>query len=105
MEDYELLREYAQNQSEAAFAELVLRHVDLVYSAALRLVGEPHFAKDVGQTVFIGLARKPKAVPNPHALGGWQLAGGQKKTRIGECASRTSFSREDVHNFAERAHE
>ena len=26
MEDHELLRDYAQNQSEAAFAELVSRH-------------------------------------------------------------------------------
>ena len=38
IEDAELLRHYATEQSEAAFAELTRRHVDLVYSAALRLV-------------------------------------------------------------------
>ncbi|MGH7979252.1 MAG: hypothetical protein ACREE6_07740 [Limisphaerales bacterium] len=34
--DMELLRDYARQNSEAAFAELVRRHLNLVYSAALR---------------------------------------------------------------------
>jgi hypothetical protein len=36
MTDFELLREYAERHSEAAFTALVERHVGLVYSAALR---------------------------------------------------------------------
>jgi len=36
--DGELLRRYAESDSEDAFAELVRRHLDLVYSAALRQV-------------------------------------------------------------------
>jgi RNA polymerase sigma factor (sigma-70 family) len=71
MEDHELLREYVEHQSERAFAELVARHIDLVYSTARRLVGEPHLAEDVAQTVFIGLARKPRSIHNPSALAGW----------------------------------
>jgi DNA-directed RNA polymerase specialized sigma subunit len=36
-EDAELLRQYAQSGSETAFAELVGRHLPLVYATALRL--------------------------------------------------------------------
>jgi hypothetical protein len=36
--DQQLLRDYAGSHSEPAFAELVRRHIDLVYSAALRMV-------------------------------------------------------------------
>ena len=50
-EDAELLRRYAVEHSEAAFTELIQRHVNLVYSAALRLVnGDVHRAQDVTQT-------------------------------------------------------
>ena len=38
-EDMELVREYAAQQSEPAFATLVSRHINLIYSAALRQVG------------------------------------------------------------------
>lgn len=37
--DVELLRDYAENNSEAAFGELVQRQVKLVYSIALRQCG------------------------------------------------------------------
>jgi RNA polymerase sigma factor (sigma-70 family) len=57
--DIDLLRRYAQDSSEAAFAELVARHVNLVYSAALRILnGDEHRACDVAQSVFTDLARK-----------------------------------------------
>ncbi len=36
--DQQLLGEYANDRSEAAFGELVRRHIDLAYSVALRLV-------------------------------------------------------------------
>ena len=47
--DRQLLRAYAVRRSEAAFAELVRRHIDLVHPAALRMVNDPHLAKDVAQ--------------------------------------------------------
>src|SRR5688572_13456435 len=71
MNDRELLCEYVEKRSESAFAELVARHINLVYSAALRLVQDAHLARDVAQLVFIELARKPRSVRNPDALAGW----------------------------------
>jgi hypothetical protein len=45
--DQQLLREYAERRSEAAVAELVRRHVDLIYSSALRMVCDSQMAEDV----------------------------------------------------------
>ena len=67
-----LLREYASSGSEAAFAELVRRYIDLVYSAAVRLLdGDAHSAKDVAQVVFADLARKAPTLSGEVLLGGW----------------------------------
>jgi RNA polymerase sigma factor (sigma-70 family) len=71
-ESQRLLREYAESGSEAAFGELVTRYVDLVYSAAVRLLdGDAHWAKDVAQVVFADLARKAPALSGEVLLGGW----------------------------------
>ncbi len=71
-ESQQLLAEYIESGSDAAFRELVSRYVDLVYSTALRLVeGDTHRAEDVAQTVFVDLARTARALPNDVMLGGW----------------------------------
>jgi Sigma-70 region 2 len=68
----QLLAEYARDGSEAAFRELVTRYVDLVYSAANRLVeNDAHRAQDVTQTVFADLARMAGSVSKEVLLGGW----------------------------------
>src|SRR6266480_3773958 len=70
--DVELLQAYAQNHSESAFAELVQRHIDLVYSAALREArGDAGLAEDVTQTVFVELAKKASKLIKHPALAGW----------------------------------
>ena len=72
LEDAELLRRYAEDNSETAFAELVARYVDLVYSAALRQVGgDAHRAHDVSQVVFTTLARKADSLASHPVLAGW----------------------------------
>ncbi|HZQ46895.1 MAG TPA: sigma-70 family RNA polymerase sigma factor, partial [Verrucomicrobiae bacterium] len=60
--DAQLLHDYAGNGQEAAFREIVTRHTDLVYSAALRQVDSPDLAGDIAQSVFVDLARKAKPV-------------------------------------------
>jgi len=70
--DTELLERYARDHSQEAFAELVHRHVDLVYSSALRRVGrDAHLAEDVTQDVFTELARKAESLVGRTALEGW----------------------------------
>jgi RNA polymerase sigma factor (sigma-70 family) len=71
-DDEQLLLQYARERSESAFGELVARHMDFVYSTALRVVnGDSHLAQDVAQTVFIDLARKAGSVPGGVGLAGW----------------------------------
>ena len=71
MEDHELLRSYAVDGSEDAFAAVVSRHVNLVYSVALRRVGNPHQAEEITQAVFVILARKAHALRQGTLLPGW----------------------------------
>jgi RNA polymerase sigma factor (sigma-70 family) len=69
--DSELLQAYAGRRSEAAFTELVRRHVDFVYSAARRMVRDSGLAEDVTQGVFLALARNAGQLSNRSALSGW----------------------------------
>ena len=70
-DDITLLHEFATNESEAAFAALVSRHLNLVYSVALRSVGNVHAAQEISQAVFIILARKAKSLGSKTILSGW----------------------------------
>jgi RNA polymerase sigma factor (sigma-70 family) len=72
LDDAALLRRYAATHAEDAFAELVRRHLDGVYSAALRRVGgDTHLAEDVAQHVFVALARQARALAEHPVLTGW----------------------------------
>lgn len=71
MDDLELLHHYALAGSEDAFAALVSRHVDMVYSVALRRVGNPEAAQEIAQAVFIILARKSRQLSSGTILPAW----------------------------------
>jgi RNA polymerase sigma factor (sigma-70 family) len=72
MDDHELLRHYSRTRSQEAFSELVKRHVDMVYSAALRqMSGDHHRAQEVTQMVFSDLARKAASLLNHPLLPAW----------------------------------
>ena len=73
-DDFELLERYARARDEAAFAEVVRRYLNLVYSAAVRRVGDRHLAEDVTQAVFVILAKKAKSVRSSRPpLSAWLL--------------------------------
>ena len=70
--DNELLHLYADREDEAAFAELVRRHLNLVYGLALRtLNGNAALAEDVTQSVFTDLARKAAQLRRHETIVGW----------------------------------
>src|SRR6185436_3855574 len=70
--DNELLREYARSASEAAFAELVHRHLNMVYATALRETGgDADLAQELTQLVFVELSRKAAGLVSHPALAGW----------------------------------
>jgi RNA polymerase sigma factor (sigma-70 family) len=71
LSDQQLLRDYTGSRSEAAFAELVRRHVDLVYSAAVRMVRDAHLAEDVTQSAFVALAQNAGQLTDRAVLSGW----------------------------------
>src|SRR4051812_8261572 len=72
-DDRALLGRYASGRDEQAFAALVRRHVNLVYSAAARRVGDRHLAEDVTQAVFIILAQKARSIRPDAPLSAWLL--------------------------------
>lgn len=72
LNDEELLRAFVHEGSQAAFAEFVQRHLDLVYSIALRqTAGNSHLADEVAQQVFMALAGKAHSLLGRPSIVGW----------------------------------
>jgi RNA polymerase sigma factor (sigma-70 family) len=68
----QLLDEFGRGRSEAAFREIVERHINLVFATALRAAnGDAHFARDVAQVVFRDLALKAGKIPAGTLVAGW----------------------------------
>jgi uncharacterized protein (TIGR03435 family) len=71
LDDIALLREFAERDSGSAFAELVARHINKVYSVALRYTRNPHEAEEIMQAVFVILARRAGTLGKKVILSGW----------------------------------
>lgn len=61
-DDATLLRRYARDRDEEAFAELVRRYRAMVLGVARRVTGNVHDAEDVAQAAFLELAADAKKV-------------------------------------------
>jgi RNA polymerase sigma factor (sigma-70 family) len=102
LDDMELVRRYVENSSEEAFAMLVARYVDMVHSAALRQVRDPHLAEEITQTVFVLLARKARSLSRGTILAGWlhratrftaaDTLRGQRRRMLRETQAMDDFS-------------
>ena len=95
-DDLALLREYARNHSGEAFATLVSRHVNLVYSVALRQVRDQQLAEEITQAVFIILARKAESLGDKTILPGWLC-----RTARYACANALTIQRRRQHREQE----
>jgi RNA polymerase sigma factor (sigma-70 family) len=69
--DFELLRDFARGREQSAFATLIQRHLDLVFSTAVRKVDDPAAAEEVAQNVFMALARKAWRFAPDDSLPSW----------------------------------
>ena len=71
MTDEELLQRFVADGSGDAFADVVGRHLNLVYSVARRQTGSPTLAEDVAQLVFIKLAQEAARIRPGTPLVAW----------------------------------
>jgi len=72
IDDAALLRAYAGNRSESAFAGFVGRRIGFVYAAALRQVaGDAQMAEDVTQAVFVLAAKNAAVLARHKRIAGW----------------------------------
>jgi RNA polymerase sigma factor (sigma-70 family) len=98
--DGELLQRFVNEGSEPAFTELVSRHINLVYRAALRRVGgNAHAADDVTQRVFTDLSRKARSLCDRQNLAGWLYTG----TRYAAAEVVRSETRRRTHELEANA--
>jgi RNA polymerase sigma factor (sigma-70 family) len=109
MTDAELLAEFRDRHSDAAFSTLVGRHAGWVYAVARRRVGDEHLAHDVAQAVFVLFAEQASKIRDPARLGGWLMSTtihaanhatrGERRRRLRERA--VAESRPEVHTAAD----
>src|SRR3954470_17717074 len=100
LDDIALLRQYTEQNSEEAFGTLVSRHLNKVYSVALRHTRDPHQAEEITQAVFVILAKKARHLGKGVVLSGWlyQTARLTAVTFVRSEIRRTRREHEAVHS-------
>ena len=107
IDDAELLRRYSEDKSEDAFAELVQRHLGLVYACALRRVGgDRQLAEDVTQQVFTDVARRAASLARRPVLAGWLFTSARFAAAKATRTARRRLEREqEAHIMQELSQE
>jgi RNA polymerase sigma factor (sigma-70 family) len=106
MNDLEILRRHVNDADPSAFGELVARHLDWVYSAALRQVRDPHMADDVTQAVFLALSQQARKLTAGVVLEAWLFRVTRRASAMALRAAgrrRTHERRAAIMNSEERA--
>ncbi len=89
MADSELISAYANDRDAEAFRQLVQRHIDFVYAAAVRQSADCHSAQDIAQAVFVLLAQRAESLRSLPTLKGWLF----NTTRYVAINARRSLAR------------
>jgi RNA polymerase sigma factor (sigma-70 family) len=69
--DFELLQRFTRYGEQAAFSDVVRRHLNLVFATALRKVADAGGAQEISQNVFSALARKAWRFAPDDSLPAW----------------------------------
>jgi RNA polymerase sigma factor (sigma-70 family) len=69
--DTQLLKRFARQKDEAAFAALVRRHGPMVLAVCRRVLHDAHDAEDAFQATFLVLVRKARFIARPELLANW----------------------------------
>jgi RNA polymerase sigma factor (sigma-70 family) len=69
--DTQLLRRFAVDREETAFAALMQRHGRLVWSVCRHILRREHDAEDAFQATFLVLARRAAFIRNSESVGSW----------------------------------
>jgi RNA polymerase sigma factor (sigma-70 family) len=93
MSDLDILRRHVNDSDPRAFSDLVARHIDWVYAAALRQVRDPHTADDVTQAVFLALSRQAPKLAGGVVLSAWLF----RVTRRASAMALRSAGRRRTH--------
>ncbi len=71
-EDWQQLKRFLDTGAEGEFEPLVRRHMNLVYSAALKMLpAHRDHVDDVTQTVFADLVKKARSISPQMSIAGW----------------------------------